>query len=78
MRKQNGAESIAAPAPAFKIIRAIIHWLRITIFDYGINVPHWRYDVKLYSPYRFNALPITAESQMLSFVIASAARQSIA
>ena len=52
MRKQNGAESIAAPAPAFKIVRAITAWLRITIFDYDINVPYWRYDVKYNLPYR--------------------------
>ena len=77
MRKQNGAESIAAPAPAFKIIRAITAWLRITIFDYGINVPHWRYDVKYNLPYRFYTPPFKAEPPILSFVIASAARQSI-
>ena len=52
MRKQNGAESITAPAPTFKIIRAITAWLRITIFDYDINVPYWRYDVKYNLPYR--------------------------
>ena len=49
MRKQNGAESISAPAPTFKIIRAITAWLRITIFDYDINVPHWRYDGRYYT-----------------------------